>query len=396
MKIIGNNKLLLKILSAVIAVILWTAITYSEDPIINQVLNGIPVEFIGEEELQDKGFVVTNKDSIPTISAVIRGNRSRVISSIGAISAAIDVSEIEEAGSNSVKVEYIYPASSVSLVKTKVAEITVETEKTVSRSIPVVIETVNQDKNTEHMIESSSRIKTLKIKGAESEVYKISYAKAQVDATTVLKTGSQDYMYKFYDEKDNVIPDTNIIYRSYNAINVENTVYARSSLPVSVVLSEEYAQDYGVNIKSISKASIGVGLADGVNPQSVRAVITDIESEDGKYELTLEADEGVYIPEKSKQITVSCEIVPKVIKEVEVPVTVENLPEGKSYELFNSKVKVSVKGIEKELTADKIKAVIDARDLPDGKNHVQIAIEAPEGATVVGSYGAEIEIKQQK
>ena len=395
MKIIGNNKLLLKILSAMIAVILWTAITYSEDPVINQALNGISVEFAGEEELHNKGLIVTNKDSIPAISAVIRGNRSRVISSIGAISAVADVSGIDEAGSNNVKIEYSYPSSAVSLVKTKITEITVKTEKIVSRSVPVVIEAINQDKNPDNLIESTSRIKTIKIKGAESEVYKISYAKAQVDAESVLKTSSQDYVYKFYDEKDNVIPDTNILYRSYNAVSVENTVYKRTTLPVSVILGDEFAEDYGVNVKSISKAAVDVGLADGVNLQSIQAVITDIASEGGKYELTLEEPEGVYIPEKSRKITVSCEIMPKIIKEIEVPLTVQNLPEGKNYELFNSKVKVSVKGSEKELTADKIKAIIDAQKSADGKNHVQITVEVQDGMTVVGSYGAEIEIKSQ-
>ena len=136
-------------------------------------------------------------------------------------------------------------------------------------------------------------------------------------------------------------------------------------------------------------------MADGVNLQSIQAVITDIASEGGKYELTLEEPEGVYIPEKSRKITVSCEIMPKIIKEIEVPLTVQNLPEGKNYELFNSKVKVSVKGIEKDLTADKIKAIIDAQNLADGKNHVQITVEVQDGMTVVGSYGAEIEIKSQ-
>lgn len=393
MKIIANNKLLLKILSALIAVILWIAITYSEDPIISQTLSGISVDFAGEEVLHNKGLIVTNKDSIPAISAVVRGNRSKVISSIGSISAVIDVSEINEAGSNSVSVEYSYPTSAVTLVKGKVSEVNINTEKIVTRSIPVQIETINQDKNENYIVKSDSRISTLRIKGAESEIYKISYAKALVDVSNVSKTSSQEYVYKFYDEKDNTVPDTNIMYRSHNTVNVDNTVYKKTTLPVEAVLSDAYSEDYGLVVKSLSKTSVEVGLEDGISTDSVRAVITNILSENGKYELTLQADNGVYIPEKSKQITVVCEVVPKVIKEIEVPVTVENMPEGKTYSLTEDKLKVSVKGIEKEITADKIKAVIDASELPSGKGTAAVDVTADGGITVVGAYSAEIEIR---
>ena len=82
MNIKKDNKLLLKILSALAAIVLWFAITYTEDPIISQYLSDINIVFDGEEELHSNGLIITNKDSLPTVSATIRGNRSSVISSI--------------------------------------------------------------------------------------------------------------------------------------------------------------------------------------------------------------------------------------------------------------------------------------------------------------------------
>lgn len=393
MKIVANNKLLLKILSALIAVILWIAITYSEDPIINQMLNGITLEFAGEDVLQEKGLIVTNKDSMPMLSAVIRGNRSRVIASMGTITAVADVSNIEAAGSNTVSITYTYPSSSVNLLKTKISEVTVETEKIVTRSIPVRIEIINQEKNLTHMVKPESNVSSLKIKGAESEMYKIDYAKVQVNAENISKTSRQEYVYKFYDEKDNAVPDVNIIYRNHKTINVENIVYEKINLPIEAVLSDAYSENYGLIVKNMSKTSVDVGVEDGVNPNSVCAVISEISEDGGKYELQLQAQDGVYIPEKNKDITVMCEVVPKIIKEIEVPIKVENLPEGKTYILTEDKIKVSVKGIEKEINADKISAVLDASVLADGRNFAAIDMTAENGVTIIGAYTAEIEIK---
>lgn len=393
MKIIANNKLLLKILSALIAVILWIAITYSEDPIINQTLNGIKLEFTGEDELQDKGLIVTNKDSMPMLSAVIRGNRSKVISAMGTITAIANVADISEAGTSTVSVEYTYPSSSVNLLKTRISEVSVETEKIVTRNIPVKIEIINQEKNLTHTVKSDAGVTSLKIKGAESEMYKISYAKVQVDAENISKTSRQDYVYKFYDEKDNAVPDVNIIYRNHKTINVENTVYTKMTLPVEAVLADAYSEDYGLIIKSISKSAVDVGVEDGAEPTAVYAVMTDISAENGKYELKLQEQDGVYIPEKNKDITVVCEVVPKVIKEIEIPVKVINLPDGKTCTLAEDKIKVSVKGIEKEISADKISAVLDASAVGDGKNVVTVTVTAEDGMAIIGAYTAEIEIK---
>ena len=50
MNFIINNKIALKILSGLVAIVLWFAITYTEDPIISQSLGDISIEFEGEED----------------------------------------------------------------------------------------------------------------------------------------------------------------------------------------------------------------------------------------------------------------------------------------------------------------------------------------------------------
>lgn len=387
MKMKKDSRLPLKILSAFTAVILWFAITYTEDPIISQYLNDITIVFEGEGTLQDNGLIVTNKDSLPAISAVIRGNRSNVISSIGAISAVIDVSQITSAGSNIVPVKYSYPASVVTLAKGKTGEVALEIEKIVSRNIPVRVETANEDKNTDYMVESTGTDKTVKVRGAESVLYKINYAKAIVDVTNITKTSSQDYFYKFYDENGDVVPDNNIIYKSLQTVNVENEVYNKVSVPVKIVLSEEMQEDYVLSVKNASLATVEAGVPEGVTLTELTAVFdTDIEA-GGECELLLTVPDGVYLPKKYQKITAQCQLVPKVLKELEIPVSAQNVPEGKKVILSQEKILVTVKGAESSLTADKIKASIDAQDVPpEAAESVEVTVTAAEDIKIIGTY----------
>ena len=62
MKIIKDNKLLLKIFSALIAIVLWFAVTYTEDPSINQHLNRLDTVFYHEDVLSRRGLMIVNKE----------------------------------------------------------------------------------------------------------------------------------------------------------------------------------------------------------------------------------------------------------------------------------------------------------------------------------------------
>lgn len=388
MKIRKDSRLYLKILSALAAIVLWFAITYTEDPIISQYLNDINVIFEGEDSLHANGLIVTNKSSIPALSVTIRGNRSSVISSIGSISASVDVSGITEAGTNNVEIKYNYPSSYVTLAKTRTKEIALETEKIVSRNIPIKVETENDDKNTEYIIKATTEDSTVKVQGAENTVYEISYAKAVVDVTNVTRTSSQEYFYKFYNDENEIISDSNIIYKSIETISIDNTVYAKKALPVKVVLPEDMAEDYVLSVKGASMTTVEAGVPANSSVTELYAYFDEAKlKENGKYELSITVPEGCYVPKKNLVITASCELTPKVLKELEIPVTVQNVPEGKKITLAPEKIKITAKGAENVLMTDKIKATVNAAKIPDdGEGAVSVLITTEEDIKIIGAY----------
>lgn len=383
-----DSKLLLKILSALAAIVLWFAITYTEDPIINQILTDIDVVFEGEDILRDNGLIVVNKDSIPSVSAVIRGNRTGVIASVGSVTASVDLSGITSAGENTVPVKYNYPSSSVVLVKTKIKEITIETEKIVNRSIPVEVLVENADKNLEFMIDVTSETDKIRVSGAESDVYKIAYAKVPVDVTNITASGEAEYYYQLCSADGTVISETNILSKSTAVIPVKHTVYNKVSLPVKIVLPDNMAENYALEIKNQSVTTVFAGVLGTNTIEELYAEINvDENNQKTEYTLNIIVPEGVYLPEESREFTAQCTLVPKTLKEIEVPITAENVPEGKKVKITPEKVRVSAKGAENLLTAGNIKATVDASKLTEGEEtNLAVELYCDKEIQIVGTY----------
>lgn len=389
---IKNKKTLLKILSAFIAIILWFAITYTEDPVISQSVIGLDLNVKGESGLNSNGFAIINKDSFPSINVVIRGSRSSVISALGEISAEIDVSGVKRAGENVVPVSYSYPSGKVMLEKVKVREITVVTESVISRDIPVKIEVINRDKNSDILVNSVCKTETVSVTGAESDIYEIAYAKARVDVSKITKTSEQNCVYEFYNEKDDALSEKNITYKSSQTVLVENKVYEKVNLPIKVVLDGERRQNYGFLVKNISSDSVDVGFDDGFSAEYIEATVS-AQKEKNSYEATLVIPNGVYIPEENTKITVSGEIVPKELKEITVTITPKNVPTGVSAEISPKEQTVSVKTAE-DISKITVTAAVDLSEMTEEEKLLPVAFETDGDADIIGTYNVTVKLKQ--
>lgn len=396
MKLIKDSRLYLKILSAVAAIILWIAVTYTEDPIISQYLGDIGIVFEGEDVLSENGLIITDKDAIAPLAVTIRGNRSSVISSIGSISASVDVSGITSPGQNTAEIKYSYPAGAVTLAKTRTKEITLKTEKIVSRSILIKTETRNEEKNTEYIVKTTASASSVTVKGAESTVYGISYAKASVDVSNVTRSGTQNYSLRFYDSKGNVVPENNIIEKSIDAVSAENTVYVRKSLPVKIALADGAAENYVLTVKSREISAVEIGVPKDSELSELYAYLDESDKmENGKYELTISVPEGCYLQEEKTTFEADCTLVPKILKEIEIPVTAENVPAGETVRITPEKIRVSVKGPENLLTQDNLSAAVDVSELhPSAYGAAEVKVTAAkEEIEIIGTYTAEVYVE---
>lgn len=390
-KILNDRRILLKILSGFIAVVLWFAITYTEDPVITQVITGIPLNFVGEDKLEDNGLIVVNKNSLPEIAVAVRGTRSNVIAAIGSVTAEVDVSGITNVGSIGLPIKYMYPTSGIALVKSRTDEITIEAEKLVTRSIPMRAEAQNTDKNTQYIVKTECVDDRVKVRGAESSVYAISYGRADVDVSALEKSGVGEYEYAFFDGKGNRLPEGNILYRSSDTLSVKNTVYKRVNVPVKLIPDDETDELYAMTVKNQSMSSTDIGVADGTEITELTAVITR-EDEKTEYETAIDVPDGVYVPEKSRTVAAVCVFEPKMFTEVKVPVTITGAPDGKTAEADPKEITVSVKCAEKDASPERIRASADVSELTEGSGKIAVTVTAEDGITVIGAYSVHVRL----
>ena len=385
-----NSKLILKILSGIIAVVLWFAITYTEDPAISQTLTGMNIEIKGEDALNDNGFAIVGKDELPAISVVIRGSRSNVISALGEISASIDVSSIRRAGTSTLTIAYSYPSGKVVLEKVKEREVQIETEALVTREIPIEIELTNREKNSE-FVKATSKTETVTVSGAESAVYEIAYAKAKVDAAKIAKANTQECLYEFYNEKNELVSEQNLVKKGRKTITVESTVYEKVNLPIKVVLDEESRRNFGIAIKNIEKNTVEAGLEEGVEVEYIEAVVTPQKGKTA-FEAELLVPEGIYIADENMRVSVTGEVLPKEPKEVTVSVEAVNVPDGKTAEITPKEKKITFMTIE-NITESKVTATVDVGKMTLPEEILPIEIKTDLDAEAVGNYSVMVKLE---
>lgn len=391
MEVIKNSKLLLKILSGLIAVVLWFAITYTEDPQISQTLTGVNLEIKGEDVLNANGFAIVNKNGLPAISVVIRGSRSNVISALGEMYATVDVSSVKQSGKSVLSLSYSYPADRVVLEKAKVKEITVETEALVSREIPVKTEIINRDKNSGLIVKSVLKTETVTISGAQSDIYKIAYAKVKIDASKISKTSTQECLYELYNEKDGIVSEENIVTKSRHTVTVESTVYEKTELAVKVVLSEESRKDYGFLVKNTEKTAVEAGLDKGIDLKYIEAVVTPQKGKNS-YEAELIVPEGVYVAEEDMSFSVTGEILPKELREINVSVEAVNIPEGKTAVITPKENTITLRTAE-PVSDINLKATVDVGNMTEIEEILPVTLETDSDAEIIGTYSVMVKLE---
>ena len=394
MKNIKNSKLLLKILSGIIALVLWFAITYTEDPVISQTLTGIRLELVSEDTLNANGFAVINRDELPAISVVIRGSRSNVISALGEIYASADVSAIKNSGENQLPVSYTYPTGRVVLEKIKTREIPIETEVLISREIPVKTEIFNREKNSDYILKSEAATDNVTVSGAAHSIYKLSYARVRIDASKISKTSTQDCIFELCTEKGDTVSEEDIVSKSVSAVSVKNTVYKKTSLPVKVILDGENNDGYGFVLKNAEKNTVDAGLDDGVSVDFIEATVTP-QKEKNSFEAELLLPEGVYVPEENRTLTVTGEILPKTLKEVTVDIELINAPEGKVFTVSPPEKTVTLKTV-KDAEDIKLTATVDVSGMTASEEMLPIELKTEDDADIIGSYSVTVKAESEE
>ncbi len=360
--------------SVIIAIVVWFLIVNVVNPRINVSMNDVPVRFIGEGYLRERGFVVVDKDEIPAFSIKVRGTRTDLIAGMDRIRVEIDLSAVDKEGKFTVTPTVTLP-DYLSLEKQRFSGVELSIEHSYEKTIPVAVEQITESrrKNKDKVIKSVPEFDEVKVTGSRTDVEAVKNAIVTVNVDDISESGKFVYSLKLVDEAGNVLPEDTSVFCSNSTVPVINTIYERKTVPCKVeipdALKTKYLFDY--TDKDLSVSTIDIGISKGSQvPDHVVLTIPEKEYEAGDAEVKLEIKdvEDIYIPET--EIILNTNVEKLVEKNVTVTPELKNVPGG----MTGSSEALNIKVFAPEGMTDEIKAEVDCSGFVHGQNHGKLKL----------------------
>lgn len=131
----------LKVISVAVAILIWLYIILVLDPAVEVEVRDLPIQFLGEEQLETRGISVVN-ESATDINLKIKGSRKKMGRyDMKTIIAKVDLSGIDSVGQTTLPVEVVVPFENVGISSQNHYTIDVTTEKRVEKELSLEIKT---------------------------------------------------------------------------------------------------------------------------------------------------------------------------------------------------------------------------------------------------------------
>ncbi len=385
MKPIKNKekKLALQIISVFTSIVIWLFISYAENPQIDVTLNTIPIQFSGESQLQDKGFMIINKASVPDTSITIRGKRRDLMNVMGNITSTIDVSGINNSGSFKITPEFDIPSNAVYISKRNTNNVEIDIAKIAEKTVEIRVVQKNADRNKSFLVESIPKFNELTLRGSTEDINLIDHASVYIDVGAMISSNENYYKLVYEDSDNSQVLPINDIFTDTDSVSVENNVYDKTELNINVQIPSKIKDKYNIEVVNQSVTSINAGIKNDEGRKVFEitniADFDDITSETTKYLLTLDIPEGIYIPEDMQKIEIELKVFETTEKKLSVPITVSNSSD-KKYSLNSETAEITVSGPEEKLISSNVWAELNLDNIGSepGVHQAELEIKTAE------------------
>ncbi|MBP5197858.1 MAG: hypothetical protein J6033_02280 [Lachnospiraceae bacterium] len=349
----------LKILSVVLATILWFLVVQIEDPQDSKTLSDIKVKLINTSLLENENKVYRVLDNTDTVSVTVKAPKS-VISQLRSsdIVAQADVGKLTDI--NTVAITYsIENVDSDYTIQGNHDSVKLDVEDRKTKWVKLRYSTTGEVAEG-YMVASASPDQTqVEVSGPASVVDAVSYAKVDIDVTDATSNLSVSVDISLFDSEDNQI-DQQTITKNVDYVHMTVEVLATKEIPVKVNFSGEPAEGYGTtgevtcSPSSITVAATPSALAN-IDALEIPAEAIDITDAKETVEASLYArdylDDNVKLASFESDYKLTVNIGIEEVQELNVSVrpnrvSFENVPSGIDVSADNDvEVNLKLKGL---------------------------------------------------
>lgn len=398
------NNIGLKLLSVLIAMVIWLVIVNVDDATISETIT-LTVQEINAEDLESYGMTY-EVVSGSTATATIKG-RPSVLKNLSAddFVATADLSNLSVTGAVMVDIsakDYVHyveiiPDNNVYKVVT---------ENLVSKQFPVNVRTRGTVATGYYLGEISSTPNLITITGSETKINNIKEIAVEVDVTGCSANISAEGLTPVVYSLDGEVMETDKLTLDSSSVDVSIAMLRTKTVPIEIEYVGEPAQGYDVVSEECATTEVLIaGTKADLDEVSSIKLTCDISGISEKLEKTILykdfLPENIYLAEGDLETTgaaVTVNVEPHIEKEFAIPyddIKLQNSSDDYTYSLGSGEVTVTVEGTESVVNAVKaaqISVSIDVSSLSEGEHTVPVSVNVPTGVTLTDSWYCSVDI----
>ena len=295
-----NNKTAVKILSVLIAIILWAYVMGEVTPTSSQTLKDVKVNVVNEEVLNEEGLALSGSTDY-RVNVTLEGKRS-IVKNVekDELDVTADVQGYKR-GTHYVEVR-VEPTEDVKVTDIKDSKIKIKVEKLVSVKKKVNIVLTGNSSGAELKGQTSSP-ETVEVSGARTDVDKVRHVNAPVSAKALEKgNGAAEVSLVAVDGSGDEVKTVDL---STDRASIQGTVMKTKSVPLKVKIKGESSNKYDISIDIPEEVTIK-GTSDDIDKVSeIRAKAIDVSDVTSTTKFKLELS----VPDNAEVTTDADELV---------------------------------------------------------------------------------------
>lgn len=413
-----TNNLLLKILSLIIAFLVWLIVVNADNPIMTESFVVSDVQLLNEAYIDADGKMCMQDEEQDPIRVTIRAER-KVLDRISAsdIRAVADLQQAVSLDTDPVMVPITAVCAGIAPEDIQVTpqnlSLHVEDKDTQEFVVNVTTNNTRPDRGYEVGTLSSNPEK-IKITGPISLINKIDRVNPAIDVSDASEDVTEETEVTVIDKNGEVFSDTDMAYLNVSKVYVTARLWeVRSDVRIRAEYSGTAAEGYEAesitttpNVITVAGSTSALeALEEQNNTIWIPADAVDISGEKSDYEEKINISD--YLPEglkltadSSEDLFIRVNILPEGSSVCEVPtknIIVENAPDTMQVAFDTAMIEVRVKKTSEDLedlTEKEIQASIDLEDIEEGSHELPVEIRLPEGYELVDEVTTGVEVSR--
>ena len=384
-----TSKLMLKIVSLIVAFLFWLVIINITDPTTSKTFYDIPVQILNENVITSANQVFDIVDG-DTVKVTVKGKRSFVEKlKESDFTATADLSELSKVNAVSINVKLNKESTSSVDVDWNNAVLKVALEKRITKSFKVEVDYEGELSENYVLGEMTAKPNMIEVSCGESNF-------------------DSEYSPVLYDANGDALNDANVSF-SNDTIKVSTQVLSTKEIPVYVETEGAPASGYRLVQTDYKPESIQVsGTKEALEkevsikvPISIARAKKDIEKE---IDLREYLPSGLSIVGETTTVSVRCDIEKngqRVLGLTSSDIAVRNLPKNytMNFEPENGKYSVELLGEDATLAdvnVGDLGAYVDLNGLSDGSHTLELKYSLPTGVQVKNKIKIKVKLKRQE